>query len=374
MRRRSLLAAVPLAGRLLPARQAPEEGFTSLFDGQTMRGWSVREGPESAFYASDGAIAIHQGANFPTWLRSDKQYENFDFRCEFFLQGWMDGGVYLHAPEHGRNAWTGFDIKLFHKQDARPLKESCGAIFPVVAPLKVNVRSRGEWNALRVLMDWPRLRVWMNEELVQDLDVEAAPELRHRLRRGYLGLESLSYPIRFRNPRIRELPSKEKWETLYEEPGDLEKWFVAEGKPKVEALGPVLRMDNLGHLATREQYRDFELHLYLRPSKWSNGGVLFRCDKEGPRRYEIQVHDVENAVYPTGSLYYFQRAIYPKIEPEQWFLMQLVVKERDCLVRINGENVMEHHELENLAPGHIMLQAHQMGRWTEYKHVRVKKL
>ena len=25
------------------------------------------------------------------------------------------------------------------------------------------------------------------------------PELRHRLRRGYLGFESLSYPIRFRN-------------------------------------------------------------------------------------------------------------------------------------------------------------------------------
>ncbi len=393
MERRSFLATAPLLGSALsgapeegPSRvsgglpgaatPAIDEGFTPLFDGKTLRGWSIQEGPESAFYVSDGAIVVHQGSNFPTWLRSEKQYENFDFRCEFFIQGWMDSGIYLHAPEHGRNAWAGMDIKLFHKQDPKPLKESAGAIFPVVAPLKVSVKNRGEWNTLRVLMDWPLLRVWMNDELVQDLDVEKAPELRHRLRCGYLGLESLSYPIRFRNLRIRELPSKEKWETLYEGPDDLDKWFVAEGKPKVEALGPVLRLDNLGHFATKETYRDFELHLYVRGSKWSNGGVLFRSDKEGNRgrHYEIQLHDVENAVYPTGSLYHFKRAVYPRIEPEKWFLMQLIVKDKYCLVRIDGENVTEYGELENLEPGHIMLQAHQMGRWIEYKHVRVKRL
>ena len=78
----------------------------------------------------------------------------------------------------------------------------------MVAPLKVNVKNKGEWNTFRILMDWPRLRVWTNDEAVQDLDVETVPELRHRLRSGYLGLESLSYPIRFRNLRVRELPSK----------------------------------------------------------------------------------------------------------------------------------------------------------------------
>ncbi|MGB9604802.1 MAG: 3-keto-disaccharide hydrolase, partial [Bryobacteraceae bacterium] len=194
-------ASVPAAyaGGATGAQGEAEEGFQSLFDGKTLRGWHIREGPESAFYIKDGTIVVHEGSNFPTWLCSDREYENFDFRCEFFLQGWMDSGVYLHAPEHGRNAWIGFYIKLFHKQDPTPLKESAGAIFPLVAPRKVNVRNRGEWNGLRILMDWPLLRVWINEELVQDVDVESIPELRYRLRRGYLGLESLSYPIRFRN-------------------------------------------------------------------------------------------------------------------------------------------------------------------------------
>ncbi|MBI3473992.1 MAG: DUF1080 domain-containing protein [Candidatus Solibacter usitatus] len=361
---------------LLPGLLPGEDGFTPLFDGRSLDGWSIREGPETAFYVNDGAIVVHEGSNFPAWLRSGRQYENFDFRAEFFIKGWMNSGIFLHAPEHGRNTWIGMKINLFHKQDKKMLPESIGAIFPLVPPLKVNVRNQGEWNDLRILMDWPVLRVWINGEIVQDLDVETVPELRHRLRRGYLGIESLAYPIRFRNLRIRELPPKERWQALYEKPDDLARWEVSEGKAKWEPLGAVLRADGLGHLATRESFRDFELHLYIRASRYSNGGVLFRAEGAGNRgtHYEIQLHDVEGAVYPTGSLYGYRRAIYPRIEPEQWYLLQLRVKGNDCLVRINGETVVDYHDLENLDPGRIMLQAHQAGRWIEYKQIRIKPL
>ena len=47
---------------------------------------------------------------------------------------------------------------------------------------------------------------------------------------------------------------------------------------------------------------------------------------------------------------------------------------RRLIESINGENVVEYHELENLDPGRIMLQAHQNGRWIEYKQIRVKQL
>src|SRR5258708_11877511 len=106
----ALAAATPLLAD-------SEAGFTSLFDGKTMHGWTIQEGPETAFYAADGSIVVHPGANFPTWLRSARQYENFDFRGEFFLKGWMDSGIYLHAPLHGRIPWSGVDIKLFHQQE-----------------------------------------------------------------------------------------------------------------------------------------------------------------------------------------------------------------------------------------------------------------
>jgi hypothetical protein len=380
-RRTFLVAAgiVPAAARALQAQSpALEPGFVSLFDGHTLDGWSVREGPASAFKVLDGAIVVDQGSNFPTWLRSDRQYENFDFRCEFFLEGWMNSGVYLHAPEHGRNTWVGMKINIFHQDDKEARPESVGSIFPLIAPRAVNVRNQKEWNSLRALMDWPRLQVWMNDTLVQDLDVEQVPELRHRLRRGYLGLESLSYPIRFRNIRVRELPPKETWEVLYDGPEDFARWQVSTGTPIFEPRGAILRGDGNGQLATLQTYRDFVLHLYIRGVQYHNGGVIFRSiarSQAAPgRSYEIQLHDVEGAHYATGSLYSIKRSIYPRIEPEKWFLLQLVVQEARCLVRINGENVLEYEGLQNLEPGRIELQAHDAGRWIEYKQIKIRRL
>jgi hypothetical protein len=376
MTRRDFMAAAGAAPAMAQMPSA-EEGFTSLFDGRSLRGWNIIDGPESAFYVNDSAILVHEGSGFPTWLRSERQYENFDFRGEFFIRGWMDSGIYFHAPEHGRPMWNGMELHLFHNNEEKPEVNSMGAILPVVPPLKINVRNKGEWNAFRILMDWPRLQVWTNGEIVQDLDVERIPELRYRFRRGYLGLQSLAYPIRFRNLRVRELPDKERWQPLYETPADMAKWHISEGKPKIDPLGEVLRGDGAGHIATNEKFRDFELQLFVRHAWQHNGGVLFRTSGQGSggaRHYEIQLHDVEGAHFPTGSLYHLKRATYPRIEAEKWWPMRLLVKDRYCMVRINGDTVLEYDKLDNLEEGPIELQTHAPGRWTEFKHIRVKRI
>jgi hypothetical protein len=335
MNRRKFLAGASAAPLMWATPQGSDESGlgSSIFDGKSLEGWSVQDGPETAFYVKDGAIVVHEGAGYPAWLRSARQYENFDFRGEFFVKGWTDSGIYLHAPEHGRSMSCGMKLHIFHQVDATPAPESMGSVFPVVAPLKVNVKNQSQWNSFRILMDWPRLHVWTNDEMVQDLDVETVPELRHRLRSGYLGLESLSYPIRFRNLRVRELPSKIAWTPLYESPQDFAKWHVSDGKPQFEPLGAVLHSDGVGHLATQEKFRDFELQMYVRHAWHHNGGVLFRTSGQGSR-----------------------------------------VKDASCLVRINGETVMEYDRLDNLEEGPIELQAHDAGRYTQYKHILVRRI
>ena len=377
MKRRDFLAATTAAPVLLATPQRTDEtGFSPLFDGRSLEGWSVKDGPETSFYVDDGAIVAHESAGYPAWLCSARQYENFDFRGEFFVKGWMNSGIYLHAPEHGRNMWCGMKINIFHQVDAEPAVESMGSIFPVVAPRKVNVKNKGEWNTFRIVMDWPQLQVWTNGEQIHDVNVESVPELRHRLRKGYLGFESLSYPIRFRNLRVRELPSKVAWTPLYETAADFSKWHDSEGKPAFAPIGGILASNGVGHFATNEKFRDFELQMYVRHVLHHNGGVLFRTAGTGSRgrHYEIQLHDVEGAHYPTGSLYSVKRAIYPRIEAGQWWLLQLHVKDNTCSVRINGDTVMEYDRLDNLEEGPIELQAHDAGRWTEYKHILVRRI
>jgi hypothetical protein len=352
-----------------------------LFNGKDLSGWAVREGPESAFYVAEEAIVASPASAYPAWLGTNEEFENFDLECEFFFKGWTDGGIYIHAPEHGSPSRCGLKVNIFHQKDDKPEPNSMGAIFPLVAPLKANAHRPGEWNQLRILSDWPQLRVWLNGELVQDLKLDSDPELSRRLRRGYIGIVGLSYPLRIRNVRISELPSKLQWVNLYDGPADMAKWFVSESNERAparfEALGHVIRGDGLGHIATKELYKDFELQLYIRGARHHNGGVLFRSAGKGlttPRRYEIQLHDVPEAHFPTGSLYFHERAKYPNIAEEKWFLFQLAAKGKECWVRINGETVLEYNELKDLDPGHIELQAHQAGRWLEFKRVQVRPL
>jgi Domain of Unknown Function (DUF1080) len=54
--------------------------------------------------------------------------------------------------------------------------------------------------------------------------------------------------------------------------------------------------------------------------------------------------------------------------------MQLTAKGANCLVRINGENVLEYDRMDNLAEGPIELQAHQRGTWTQFKQIRIRRI
>jgi hypothetical protein len=377
MHRRHFLSALGSASLLSSAAaQTTAPSHRALFDGKSLAGWTIEEGPETAFYVDNGDIVVHESGNYPTWLRSGREYGNFDLRGEFFVKGWTDSGIYIHAPLHGRPTWEGIQVKLFQDREAVPKPNSMGSLFPLIAPSKINVRNKGEWNTIRIRMEWPHLQVWTNEEIVQDVDLERIPEFRMRRRNGFLGLANLSYPIRFRNFTIEELPGKEQWQMLYRQASDLDNWYVGEGKPRFQALGEVLWSDGLGYLVTQQKFRDFELRMYVRAAKFHNAGVLFRTTGHGSagQHYEIQLHDVEDAHYPTGSLYHYQRASYPRIEPERWFPLQLVVRGKSCMVRINGDTVLEYDQLENLDEGHIELQAHRAGYWTEYKDIRIKPL
>jgi len=367
--RRQMMALAGAAAGLARAEELP------LFDGRTLNGWEIIDGSNSSYHVSAGELLVSPFTSYPTWLRTRREFENFDLSCEFFVKGWTDSGLYLFGPKYGPPTDCGMQIKIFH-QAGEPTPYSCGAVFPVVAPRKVAVKA--EWNILRVRSAWPQLQVWLNGELVQDLDRSTHPELRDRLRSGHLGIVGASAACRFRNFTIQELPPVEKWETLYEEPSDLnENWFISEGKPDFQTHGGVLRSDALGHLATKRRFRNFELELYARGMAQHNSGILFRSNGRGsekPQHYEIQLHSAPEAHFPTGSLYHYKRARYPRIADEQWYLFQMRVVEREVKVRINGETVMEYDGLANLNDGYIELQAHRRGYWTEFQRIRARAL
>lgn len=365
---------------LLPAwaQSGPEK--RPIFDGQTLTGWSVQNGPDTAFFVEQGEIVLHPGSSYPTWLRYDRKLENFDFEADVLIRGWANSGIYFSAPEHGPALHCGFKINLFQNNEGGPKPTSMGAVFPVVPPSRIAVKPGG-WNPLRIRFDYPRLSVWVNGEMVQDLAVDMIPELAQRLRHGYLGIETQGHPLRFRNLRLAELPSTDPAERWYATPADFDKWTIvadrnANAAATWERIGNVLRADGLGYLATKEKFRNFYLEMYVRQSLRSNGGVYFRVagDDSSAPHYEIQLYDVESANYATGSLYGLERSRYPRVQPEEWYLFQMWARDKQCTVRINGETVTDTGKLDRNEEGRILLQAHQRDRWIEYKEIRITRL
>jgi hypothetical protein len=357
----------------------------SFFDGKSLSGWTIQHGPPDAFRVENGELVVGASGDFPCWLKSDRMYENFDFSGEIFLKGWANGGIYFGAPEHD-SAFChpmdcGIKINIFNENEGGAKTTSLGAIFPVVAPTRMASKSN-VWLPIRIRFEWPHLEVWVDGQPVQNLAIDYLPELRWRLRRGYFGFENQGHPIRFRNLKMVELPSTDPSVLVYGKPADLDNWVpLKDGDHKAEEAawvpnGNVLRADGLGYLATKQKYQDFYLQMYVRQSKRSNGGVYFRLENDKPSgdRYEIQMYDVPSANYATGSLYGIQRAKYPRIEPEGWFLFQLAAKGTTCTVRINGESIVEGEHLKRQVASPILLQAHQKNRWIDYQDIRITKL
>ncbi len=356
--------------------QASEEGFTSLFNGENLDGWVIENGDDRTFQVRDGVIYCPGKDSYPAWLRSEKRYENFDLRFEFRMDGWCNSGVFFHAPLHGRISRVGFEFQIDHKTNEPITEKTAGAIFAVVPPKKNALKGDKEWNTGRILMDWPRLQAWINDELVQDLNVEEYPELKYRLRQGYLGLQDMGYHVWFRNLRIRELPGKVKYTQLFNgrnfdgwyEEGKGSKWSVRDGV--IHTTG------GTSYMVTEQEFEDFELFTYIRTSRNANGGIFVRWNtlQGGDRGNEIQIENTPDSNYPTGSLYNIVRAEQAHWRDEEWMPLQIWLRGKHLVVRVNGETVVDYREHPTVRKGHIALQMHMENAWIEFKELKIRDL
>jgi 3-keto-disaccharide hydrolase len=222
-------AAVFLLAACTAATAAPDaDGFTPLFpeDGVPKK-WSVKEWNDLAKSAKPGVVwtvkdgVLQAGKQRGTWLVSDKEYEDFILEFEFKLTEVGNSGVALRAPLKGDPAFDGMELQLADLRYNTQAKDSelTGGIYRAIAPSK-QVYKPTEWNTCRVELKGMHLKVTMNGELIQDVDLTKfdqpvkrhdgsnAPPIKDRPRRGHLGFQHLSRndePVFIRGARIKEL-------------------------------------------------------------------------------------------------------------------------------------------------------------------------
>lgn len=171
-----------------------EEGFVSLFDGKSLAGWQLMNGAK--FVVEEGVIKHDKGRG---WLRSDKQYGDFELRLEFrFLKPKQDGGVFLRSQKDGKD-WPERKYEVQVENTAR-MASIFGSKFDLNVDLvKKVLKPDGEWNEYDITAVGPRIEVRLNGELVSSTNDAGA------LKRGYLGLQGEDGAHEYRNFRIKEL-------------------------------------------------------------------------------------------------------------------------------------------------------------------------
>jgi hypothetical protein len=183
---------------LLTAGGADETGFTPLFNGKDLAGWTVEN--EGKFSVKDGAVFLDRGKG---WLRSDKQYRDFELRLDFrFVSRGADGGVFLRAAREGKN-WP-----IKHYQVQTMDNESIAAVFTRGLARPKSTRdadavrkvrdTQGGWQSYAILVRGDRILVRLNGALITTATgLSTQP--------GYLGFQGEAGQVQFKNIRIREL-------------------------------------------------------------------------------------------------------------------------------------------------------------------------
>jgi hypothetical protein len=129
--------------------------------------------------------------------------------------------VALRAPLQGDPAFDGMELQVADYRYNPQAKDAelTGGIYRAIAPRK-QVYKPTEWNTFRVELKGMRLKVTLNGEVIQDVDLRKydqpvkrhdgsdAPPVKDRPRAGRIGFQHLSrdsVPVQVRGARIKEL-------------------------------------------------------------------------------------------------------------------------------------------------------------------------
>lgn len=206
------LALIALGTGCITGTETSEAKFAPVFEKDGIpEGWRVGEWNDVSKAPANGARwyltngVLYGSDPRGTWLMSEKQYENFILEYEFKLGPRGNSGLALRAPMAGDPAFDGMELQMADYRYNTSAKDSelTGGLYRALAPTK-QVYKPEEWNRYRVELRGSHIKVTLNDQVIQNVDLDTQTEgvLRHdgkpasalkdRPRRGHIGFQELS--------------------------------------------------------------------------------------------------------------------------------------------------------------------------------------
>lgn len=349
-------------------------GYTYLFNGKNLKGWLV-EPDNGAFFVTDGKIICSGELRPPHVALSEKQYENFILELDFKISPQGNSGIFIHAPIDGRQSKNGFEIQI---QDdfGKPVSPYvAGAMYDLAAPDTNAIRLADLWNHYKIQVEWPNVKVWLNDAPIHDVDMSQNHIMRYRRRIGYIGLQNHGSPVEFQNIFIKELPGTAKYDTLFNGQ-NLDGWeTIGDVNWRVEN-GFLIADSGSGYLVSEKTYQNFELLGYFRLGVKAYGGIFYRWLDETDRGYLAEFYNLKDAQNYTKM--YLAGGNPPDILPVfslyDWFPYQIIAFDRQSELRINGSIATQNLTHQKIRPGSIALYFHPDNDTLKVKEILIRQL
>ncbi|MEW2516292.1 ThuA domain-containing protein [Streptomyces sp. NPDC046870] len=206
--RRHLLGGIRYAIGAAQADCRPENGYTSLFDGDSLDGW--RQASPGSFTLSDDGTLTSSGGMGLLWY-AGRSFGSYSLKLDWKAAGDDNSGVFVGFPPSD-DPWSAVDNGYEIQIDATDVPEkTTGSVYGFrSADLKKRDRALnppGEWNTYEIRVEGERLRIWLNGVKINDFtNTDPARSLTD----GHIGIQNhgAGDEVSFRDIRIRELPAK----------------------------------------------------------------------------------------------------------------------------------------------------------------------
>ena len=202
--------------REIPSSEAhsilANDGFTPIFDGKSLTGWS---GAVDNYEVADGTIRCKAGKGGVLFTR--EEFGDFIVRLEFKVPPGGNNGLAIRYPGEGDAAYGGMcelqvldnDAPQYSKLDPRQYH---GSAYGMVPAARGYQRPAGEWNFQEVTVIGSTIKVELNGSLILDTDLAPITDLMANSphpgkdrKQGHFGFAGHNDPVEFRNLRIKEL-------------------------------------------------------------------------------------------------------------------------------------------------------------------------
>jgi len=162
----ALLALGWIVSTVAPKAAAQDAGWTTLFDGKTLDGWS--QVGQSNWHVADGVlIADKMEGKEAGYLVSNKSYKNFIVRVEFWPSDDANSGIYFRCLDPKKiTDRTCYEANIF---DQRPDPSyGTGAITRYVE-INPMPKAGGKWNTYEVTANGRDVTVVLNGQTTAKL-------------------------------------------------------------------------------------------------------------------------------------------------------------------------------------------------------------